>query len=115
MPDSNYNGIKPITALKDNPFDSWLCCMQHSKRDKNIISFLEKLFKGIYSQQKFVTNNIIRTDITKKNSKIKYNIIFKNDETSTAIIPLYLYPMPCKNSVCKFNNKYTQALENQNA
>ncbi len=70
MQDNNYNGIQPITALKDNPFDSWLCCMQHSKRDKNIISFLEKLFKGTYSQQKFVTNNIIRTDITKKIVKL---------------------------------------------
>lgn len=112
MPDNNHNNNQPITALKENPPASWLCCIEHSGRDKNIISFLEKLFNGIYSQQKHVIGNVIRTNISMKNSEIKYNIIFKYDETSTAITPLYLNPMPCRYETCKYNSIYTHGVGN---
>lgn len=112
MPDNNHNNNQPITALKDNPPESWLCCMKHSGKGSTIIAFLEKLFKGIYSQQKYVTKNIIRTNINIQNSKMKYNIIFKHDDTSTSIIPLYLYPMPCKYETCIYNSIYTHSIGN---
>lgn len=107
MPNLN-SSTEPITALKENPPESWLCCLECSGIKTNIIAFLERLFKDSVSQQKYITNNVIRTEFPIKNSKIKYNIIYKKDNHSTAVIPLFLYPMPCTNNICSFNKDYNK-------
>lgn len=95
-----------ITGIKENPPQSWKCCIDYSGLKEYIYTFLEELFRNSDKQKKYVKKNTIITEKDTPDKLCKYQILYKTDKNSSRIIPILIHPKPCNNNPCMYVKKY---------